>query len=519
MKSVASELPASNSKSPIVTKQPPHRTGRSLFWIRLLYSNSTPKPRRLLDPRPSTLLLGFDPFWMSPRSLPPRPYRHRLIRLDFRNWTTLFVEDSGSILSNLAGPYCTAALSDHYPLVTEISVKLAKRPKRNPNPKPFQVFAPTPEQTKAFQDALQVGASAGIAPPPPPDHTAKHFYTDGSGSRGRCTATTPAGWGFCLRLHDSWEDVYGPVPTDPNHPRYCGAAVGSNNTGELTAILEAALLAHERSYRQVIIHSDSQWAINVLKGRWKAKKHKTMVNYIRAVLRSIGQLHLQWVKAHVGQEGNERADKLANQGRQSAFVQGTTAPFPDHSAPRSDNSDTLEARMFAAAKLVFPTQKLAPRRPWITENTLNKLAQARAASANGEDNAKHLLYQAKRSAKKDRVQWVHDQLLADPRADHSAVWKVVRNQKKGFQGRKSHVHVDGKPVPWSRTHVAFRDHYAQKQWHKRPNSDEHAAIPLRPTKPDQGDFTLEDLQEAIGKIKKRKGTRPRWFSGGALSDA
>ena len=448
------------------------------------------------------------PSLLAPPTIPPQVDPVRFQKLDHtlcrRQWLNS-VKSCRSLL------HCGFA-SDHYPLVTEISVKLAQRPKRNPNPKPFQVFAPTPEQTKAFQDALH-GDSADTAPPPPPDHTAKHFFTDGSGSRGRCTATTPAGWGFCLRLHDSWEDVYGPVPTDPNHPRYCGAAVGSNNTGELTAILEAALYAHERSYRQVIIHSDSQWAINVLKGRWKAKKHKAMVNYIREVLRSIGQLHLQWVKAHVGQEGNERADKLANQGRQSAFAQGTTAPYPDHSASRSDNPDTLEERMFAAAKLVFPTQKLAPRKPWITENTLNKLAQARAASANGEDNAKTLLYQAKRSAKKNKVQWVHDQLLADPRADHSAVWKVVRNQKKGFQGRKSHLHVDGKPIPWSRTHVAFRDHYAQKQWHKSPNSDEHAAIlrnrpPLRPTKPDQGDFKLEDLQEAIGKIKKGKAPGP-----------
>ena len=147
---------------------------------------------------------------------------------------------------------------------------------------------------------------------------------------------------------------------------------------------------------------------DVLKGKWKAKTHKTMVNYIRAVLRMTRQLHLQWIKAQSGQEGNERTDALANQGRQSAFAQGTTVQYPDHTANRSANTDTLEARMLAAAKQVFPKQKLAPCRPWITESTLQKLAQARAASANNDDNARQPLYQAKRSAKKDKVQWVHD---------------------------------------------------------------------------------------------------------------
>ena len=103
---------------------------------------------------------------------------------------------------------------------------------------------------------------------------------------------------------------------------------------------------------------------------------------------------------------------------------------------------------------------------------------------------------------------MHDQLLADPRADHSAVWKVVRNQKKGFQGRKSHLSVHGKPVPWSRAHIAFRDHYAQNQWNKHPDSEQHAATLLsRPA------LRLEELQEAIGKIKKGKAPGPDGIAG------
>ena len=67
-------------------------------------------------------------------------------------------------------------------------------------------------------------------------------YTDGSGSAGRCTSSTPAGWGFVVVEDDSpVHQARGPVTTDPRCLYYLGATVGSNNTGELTAWLESAL--------------------------------------------------------------------------------------------------------------------------------------------------------------------------------------------------------------------------------------------------------------------------------------
>ena len=54
---------------------------------------------------------------------------------------------------------------------------------------------------------------------------------------------------------------------------------------------------------------------------------------------------------------------------------------------------------------------------------------------------KHKRNLAKRSARKDRVKWIHDQLTADPDATHSSVWNVVKSQKKGFQGKTTHLIV------------------------------------------------------------------------------
>ena len=182
---------------------------------------------------PQTLEIAFKirsykdiPSLLTPPTIPPQVDPVRFQKLDNTLCRRLWLNSIKPCRSLL---HCGFA-SDDYPLVTEISVKLAKRPRSNHNPKPYQVLAPTAEQTKAFQDALRSDSQPQEATASPPDHTAKHLFTDGSGSRGRCTASTPAGWGFCLKLEGSWEDAFGPVPTDPNHPRYCGASVGSNNT-------------------------------------------------------------------------------------------------------------------------------------------------------------------------------------------------------------------------------------------------------------------------------------------------
>ena len=166
-----------------------------------------------------------------------------------------------------------------------------------------------------------------------------------------------------------------------------------------------------------------------------------------------------------------------------------------------------------AAKQHFPLVQRTLRNPWITDETLRSLAAARAAQANGADNWKQLRNQAKRAARKDRVKWVHDQLLDDPSGTQSTVWNTVRRQRRGFQGRRTHLVVDGKPVPWTKTHEAFRDHLQHSQWKPTDISDHTAhkrkgRHPLRPTAPDEPFFTRADLISSIAKTKQRKAPGP-----------
>ena len=183
--------------------------------------------------------------------------------------------------------------------------------------------------------------------------------------------------------------------------------------------------------QKVQIRTDSKWSINVITGKWRASSHKILVNLIRSLLRvSNISVSFHWVKGHSGVKGNERADKLADQrkdiqermgGRLLAISLPTCALSPtDRTAGRF-----IETLKQAAVKSFTP-MTYARCTPWIQQETLHLLEQAKQAEANLDPNAKYLRLAAKRQAKKDRVAWVHNQLIRDPIAEHSIVWKTAR---------------------------------------------------------------------------------------------
>ena len=290
---------------------------------------------------------------------------------------------------------------------------------------------------------------------------------------------------------------------------------GSNNTGEVTAIIEALLFAHAEAFTQVTIHSDSRWAINAITGRWRTK-HKALVAYAKSLLKANNlRVKLQWIKAHAGHEGNERADQLANQGKMGSQRVGTTAPAIDvatPTAPQANNTAQWIDSLQEAAKQTFAHRTSSRARPWITEHTLTALRAARSAEANNDPDAKKLRNQAKRSARKDRIKWAHEQLLADPAGDHLHFWRVARKQKTGFRPKRNHLIIDNKPVPWSQSHTAFKIHLQDRQWKNNSNSDHNAELrarhPLRPPAQDNQPFSIEELEISLAKLKRHKAPGP-----------
>ena len=139
-----------------------------------------------------------------------------------------------------------------------------------------------------------------------------------------------------------------------------------------------------------------------------------------------------------GTEGNEKADKLAKQGRSLAAANGGrdyTAPPLIPEDAETGSFAQLEKALHNAAVDTFKVHPFRKRTPWIRDETLTALTAARTAEADHSPDAKTLRNKAKRMARKDRIHWVHQQLQSDPSGEHGVIWKTIKNQKKGFVGK------------------------------------------------------------------------------------
>lgn len=129
-------------------------------------------------------------------------------------------------------------------------------------------------------------------------------YTDG-GCRGNPGV---GGWGAWLRYKDWSKEMSG------------GEKETTNNRMELTAVIKT-LENIKNSNSPVIIYTDSiyvmkgitLWIVNWKKKNWKNVKNIDLWKNLDSLAQSFPNLEWKWVKGHSGDEGNEMADKLANQ--------------------------------------------------------------------------------------------------------------------------------------------------------------------------------------------------------------
>ena len=157
-------------------------------------------------------------------------------------------------------------------------------------------------------------------------------FTDGAckGNNAVATKVCPAGWGVAIVegvLGDGASgagsllaELYGPVGLDTCDRFFLGAEVGSNNTGELSAICEALLwlVEHDATGRAAVICYDSEYAAAQTQGLQKTNKNRALVLKAQSLLaaararpRVVRFLH---VKGHSGHHWNDVADQLANRG-------------------------------------------------------------------------------------------------------------------------------------------------------------------------------------------------------------
>lgn len=143
--------------------------------------------------------------------------------------------------------------------------------------------------------------------------TEVEIYTDGA-CRGN---PGPGGWGVWMVSGRHEKELFG------------GELNTTNNRMELTAVI-TALRALKRPCR-VVLHTDSQyvqkgiseWIVGWKARGWRTADKKPVKNAdLWQTLDEATRHHdiqWRWVKGHAGHEGNERADRLANQGVDSVL--------------------------------------------------------------------------------------------------------------------------------------------------------------------------------------------------------
>ena len=151
------------------------------------------------------------------------------------------------------------------------------------------------------------------------------IYVDGSCLENmNVSKNTLAAWGMVVVKGDSQlgkgkgEIIFensGLVITNPDSDEYFGAEVGSNNTGELSAIAHALRWLLINDGESVVeICTDSTYAGNVASSSWKAKANKKLAKSVQDLWEEVSlKQKLTWrhVRAHRGHKWNERADHLA----------------------------------------------------------------------------------------------------------------------------------------------------------------------------------------------------------------
>lgn len=212
----------------------------------------------------------------------------------------------------------------------------------------------------------------------------------------------PAGWAWYI---------------DDDHWASGGWAHGTNNMGELKAVLDLFEATASRPEAKLRVYCDSQYVINSLtkwmpgwkKKGWKKSDGKPVLN--RDLLEALDQAltgrdyEFIWVKGHAGHELNEKADSLAN-GAARAYQEGREpAPGPGFgvSAEPATAAEPVEAPAAEVPAVEAPIVNAPAAEPALLDVALPEVALSEPAPSESSADA-HLPVQEFTAAEIENAQ-------------------------------------------------------------------------------------------------------------------
>lgn len=205
----------------------------------------------------------------------------------------------------------------------------------------------------------------------------------------------PAGWAWYI---------------DDDHWASGGWAHGTNNMGELKAVLDLFEATASRPEAKLRVYCDSQYVINSLtkwmpgwkKKGWKKSDGKPVLN--RDLLEALDQAltgrdyEFIWVKGHAGHELNEKADSLAN-GAARAYQEGRE---PAHGPGFGASAEPAAAAVELVA-VEAPIVNAPAAEPALSDVALSEVALSGAAPSESSADA-HLPVQEFTAAEIENAQ-------------------------------------------------------------------------------------------------------------------